>query len=145
MLKKIYNPLFLLSLFFSLILILIIFFLIKDRNTIAFVDNAKIFNDFKMTKELIKNGEKELKQKRGRLDTLYAYLNHELCIHASRRWMSRSRPSVTSRRVSSNRRPHRSIALPRTSAKRSICCGERRSVIATSSPSSYSGYSRPSG
>ena len=37
------------------------------------------------------------------------------------------------------------IAAPSASARASICSRVRRSVIATSRPSSYSGYSRPSG
>jgi outer membrane protein len=75
MLKKIPNPLFLFSLFFSLILLLIISFLIIEKDKVVFVDNVKIFNDFRMTKELVRNGDKELLQKKQKLDSLYMYLN----------------------------------------------------------------------
>ena len=65
--KRIFFSCFLLLLSLSVILFV---YIQKSNSTIVYVDNNKLFNDFKMTKELKDKGEKELRFKNTQLDSL---------------------------------------------------------------------------
>lgn len=54
--------------------ILIALNLLQPKAKILYVDNAKVFESFSMTKELKKNGEKEFNSRKANLDALYAKL-----------------------------------------------------------------------
>lgn len=53
--------------------ILILFYTVyftKSSNSIVYVDNLKLFNEFRMTKELKKEGEKEISEIKKQIDSL---------------------------------------------------------------------------
>lgn len=58
-----------------LIIALVFFFLSNSKSNIKYVDNTKLFNEFLMTKELVKVGENIYNAQKKRLDTLYLKLN----------------------------------------------------------------------
>lgn len=75
--KNISKPTFFttISLLFNFLLITIVIIHIKSESKIAYVNNVKVFENFNMTKELKKIGEKEFKIRKSNLDDLYANLN----------------------------------------------------------------------
>ena len=63
-----------------LIILLIVFVVYKFSNSsekIVYVDNNKLFEEFRMTKEMRKIGEKEFNRKKGYLDSLYLEIQRE--------------------------------------------------------------------
>ncbi|PKB18337.1 OmpH family outer membrane protein [Flavobacterium sp. 5] len=63
---------------YSLLISLILFYLYirveSSNNKIAYVDNIKLFDNFKMTKELERSGKKEFNSKKSNLNSLYIKL-----------------------------------------------------------------------
>jgi len=55
-------------------IILIVYNLAQPKTKILYVDNAKVFENFSMTKELKRNGEKEFNNRKANLDALFAKL-----------------------------------------------------------------------
>ena len=56
-------------------LIVFWFFASGSKREVVFVDNNKLFNGFKMTKELKAVGDKQLSEQNRRLDSIYKILN----------------------------------------------------------------------
>ncbi|WDF66481.1 OmpH family outer membrane protein [Flavobacterium sp. KACC 22763] len=54
--------------------VLLVLHLMQPETKILYVDNAKVFENFSMTKELKKNGEKEFNNRKANLDVLYSQL-----------------------------------------------------------------------
>lgn len=77
MFKKFSFEIIIINFSISLFLIFYIFFFNKDEKVIVFVDDVKLFNEFKMTKELFNDGEKRFKVMSVQLDSLYASLEEE--------------------------------------------------------------------
>lgn len=73
MLKKITSPL-ILGICIILLFISIIFLFYLKKNEIVYVDNSSLFNEFRMTKELIKTGEIELNARKRAVDSIYQVL-----------------------------------------------------------------------
>lgn len=72
--NKITNLYIAITIVFISLVVLVTFFSLKQKD-VVFVNNEKIFNEFRMTKELKLTGEKDLMRKKGKLDSLYAYLS----------------------------------------------------------------------
>ena len=68
-------PLIISSLVLGFLLILSIFLYKKNHTTIIYIDNITVFNEFKMTKELIKEGDGIVQKQKQKLDSLYKIAN----------------------------------------------------------------------
>lgn len=75
MAPKINKVYFLISLFFFVILTSLVILLYKQNKTIVFVDKTRLFNEFRMTRELLKSGENELQKRKKVIDSIYVQLN----------------------------------------------------------------------
>lgn len=75
MTKKSYSILHIIITLLTTLLISLIIYNIFFIKKIVYVDNLKVFNEFKMTKELIKTGDKVLLKQKRELDSLYSILN----------------------------------------------------------------------
>lgn len=59
-----------------LIIALVFFFLSNSKSNIIYVDNTNLFNEFLMTKELIKEGNGIMQSQKQKLDSLYSIANN---------------------------------------------------------------------
>ena len=57
------------------IIILAVFLFKKNHTAIIYIDNSTVFNEFKMTKDLIKEGDGIMKNQKQKLDSLYKVAN----------------------------------------------------------------------
>lgn len=71
-LQNIFNGLLLFSLLF---IVYTLYFSKNSKNATVYVDNNKLFNEFRMTKELKKEGEKELSEVKKQIDSISIKLN----------------------------------------------------------------------
>lgn len=58
----------------SVLAIFLLFYFFKSNKEIVYVDNVKLFDGFKMTKEMKRAGEKEFNSRKSILDKLYSDL-----------------------------------------------------------------------
>ncbi|WP_278008809.1 hypothetical protein [Flavobacterium gyeonganense] len=58
----------------SVLAILLLFCIFKSNKEIVYVDNVKLFDGFRMTKEMKRTGEKEFNSRKSILDKLYSDL-----------------------------------------------------------------------
>ncbi len=74
MFKKYGLIIFITSVVSVLVTVLTITYILSNEKSVVYVDSTKIFNDFRMTKELTISGNYEFKKQASALDSLYAIM-----------------------------------------------------------------------
>lgn len=75
MIKKVKTPLIVCNIILIFLVLISLFFSYSNSGSgIVYVDTVKLFDGFRMTKELKHSGEKEFNYKKSRLDSLYTKL-----------------------------------------------------------------------